>query len=177
MKIVKWIGIVIAVMLVLGFVVGAFLPDSYHVERVQVIKAEPAMIHLLVTDLMRWPEWAPWQETDPSIETTYGTITSGVGAYQSWIGKSGDGMLTITASSPESGIEYDLSFDEGQYVSSGAINYHVTAEGTEVTWQMNGEMQGTVEKYFGLMMDTMVGTAFEKGLTNMKTIAEGSSTP
>ena len=39
---------------------------------------------LLVGDLTQWPEWTPWQEMDPKMQTTFGEQTTGVGAHQSW---------------------------------------------------------------------------------------------
>ena len=172
MKILMWIGIVTVSFLVLFFVFGAFLPASYHVERSQVIAAEPAVIHPLVNDLRHWSKWDPWQKSDPTVEIAYGEITIGEGAHQSWTADSGTGALAITASSPESGVTYDLFFDEGKYISQGAISYHITGEGTTVTWQMDGEMTGTIDRYFGLLMETMVGPEFENGLTNLKTVVE-----
>ena len=45
--------------------------------------------------------------------------------------------------------------------------------GTRVTWTNEGDM-GTnpVNRYFGLMMDSMVGPDFEAGLKNLKALAE-----
>ena len=95
--------LVIVVIAVIGFV----LPSTYVVEKEIVIQSDPAAIHVYVDDLTKWPQWGPWHEKDPSIITTLGGITRGVGASQSWTGDSGSGELTFTASNPASGIEYE----------------------------------------------------------------------
>ncbi len=45
--------------------------------------------------------------------------------------------------------------------------------GTRVTWTNEGDMGANpVNRYFGLMMDRMVGPDFEAGLKNLKALAE-----
>jgi hypothetical protein len=173
MQIVKWLAIIIATLVVLFIIIGFTLPKDYTVERTVLIDAEPVAIHTLTGDLQAWDQWTPWLEADPTIETTFGEITTGVGASQTWTGESGSGKLTFTQCSPESGVVYDMSFDEGKYVSIGALDYKVVDGGTQVTWRMAGEMGGNpISRYFGAMMDAMVGPMFEKGLNKLKTAAE-----
>ncbi len=108
---------------------------------------------------------------------TRGEKTKGVGASQSWVGESGDGALTFTKDSPKEGIEYDLVFDDGTYVCQSAMTYSPLEDGeTKVTWTMMGDM-GTpvIGGYFVLMMDSMVGKMFDKGLVNLKGAVEGQS--
>jgi hypothetical protein len=173
MKIVKWLAIILAVLIVLFVLVGLTLPKDYNVERSVVIQAEPAVIHTLVGDLNAWEQWTPWVEADPTIKTTFGDKTTGVGASQTWTGDSGSGRLTFTQCSPDTGVLYDMSFEEGKYVSIGALDYKVVGGGTEVTWRMAGEMGGNpISRYFAAMMDAMVGPMFEKGLDKLKSASE-----
>ena len=162
-------------MIVILVVVGLFLPTSYTVERSIVIDAPSAQIHEYVGDLNNWDAWEPFGEGDPTIIVTHGEKTKGVGATQSWVGESGDGALTFTKDSSVEGIEYDLIFDQG--ISESAIKYSPLEDGeTEVTWTMSGDM-GTpvIGGYFVLMMDSMVGGMFDKGLSNLKSTVEGQS--
>jgi len=177
MKILKTLFSIIVVIIVVVVVIGLFLPTSYTVERSIVIDAPPAQIHKYVGYLNKWDAWEPWKEEDPSIIVTQGEKIKGVGASQSWIGNSGDGALTFTKSSPTEGIEYDLVFDDGTYVCQSAMIYDPLEDGeTKVTWTMTGDM-GTpvVGGYFVLMMDSMVGKMFDKGLANLKNTVEGQS--
>ena len=177
MKILKTLLSIIIVLIVIVVVVGLFLPTSYTVERSIVIDAPPAEIHKYVGDLNNWNSWEPWREGDPTIVITHGEKTKGVGASQSWVGDSGDGALTFTKDSPDEGIAYDLVFDDGTYESQSAIKYSPLEDGeTKVTWTMTGDM-GTpvIGGYFVLMMDSMVGNMFDKGLSNLKNTVEGQS--
>ena len=173
MKALKILGIGVLSLILLVVVVSFFLPKTYHLERTVSVAAPAAQVHRLTSDLVNgWPQWEPWSEIDDSIVTTYGDVTSGVGASQSWTGKDGTGELTLTACDLTGGVAYDMSFNEGQYFSTGELTYTATATGTNVTWAMDGDMSGIMGKYMGLMMDRMVGPMFEQGLDSLKTAAE-----
>lgn len=164
----------VVVLAVVAFVgIGLMLPSAYRVERSIVISADTQTIHALVGDLRRWPEWTPWQDEDPSIRIVQGTTTSGAGAYQSWSGDGGSGELTITDSSPDSGVRYDISFDNGAFQCKAALRYSPEGAATRVTWRMSGDAgMNIVGRYFGVMMDRLVGPMFESGLEKLKSVAE-----
>lgn len=153
-------------------VVAIFLPSSFTVERAIQIGAPPSAIHHLVGDLKRWPEWGPWTEDDPTIVITLGTSTRGVGASQSWAGASGAGELVFTASSPERGVEYDLTFDES-FPSQAALRYTPSANGTDVVWVMHGDVGWNLPaRYLARAMEALVGPMFETGLQSLKRVVE-----
>lgn len=175
MKFLKLLFSAIIILIVIVVVVGLFLPTNYKVQRSVVIDASPSQIHKYVGDLNNWDSWEPWREGDPSIVITRGEKTQGIGASQSWVGDSGDGALTFTKDSPNEGVEYDLVFDDGEYMSQSAIDYDPLEGGeTKVTWTMSGDIGAPViGGYFALMMNSMVGEMFDKGLSNLKNTVEG----
>lgn len=177
MRFLKNFLLAILLIIIIIVVVGLFLPTSYTVERSITIDSSPEKVHEYVSDLKMWDVWTPWEEEDPTIVVTRSEKTKGVGASQSWVGDSGDGALTITKDSPGQGIEYDLVFEGGQYLCQSAMVYDELSDGeTKVTWTMNGDMETPViGGYFAILMDSMVGDMFDKGLKNLKTAVEESS--
>lgn len=170
----KKFGIFLAALIGIFTVVGLFLPTKYTVTRTQVIPGKPASIHTHVNDLTKWEGWAPWKDEDPSLIVTLGDKTSGVGANQTWLGKDGNGQLTFTQSSPEKGIDYDLSFNNGLYKCTAFIHYRDIGGSTQVTWTMKGDMAfPVIGGYFALTMDSMAGPMFQRGLTKLKSVVEG----
>lgn len=170
MRIIKIIIAAVVVLIVVVAAVGLFLPTSYTVSRSVKISATPQQVHRYVGDLKMWEEWSPWKESDPTLVVMLGAKSTGVGASQSWVGDSGTGALTITESSPSDGIKYDLLFDGGTYECAGSMTYESLPGGdTRVTWVMSGDMGRSVTGgYFAILMDSMVGNMFEKGLSNLK---------
>jgi len=169
----KKFGILFAALIGIFIVVGLFLPTQYTVTRTQVISGKPAVIHAYVDDLTKWNGWAPWKDEDPSLTITLGDKTSGVGASQSWVGKDGNGSLIFTQSSPDRGIDYDLSFNDGMYKCSAFIHYRDLGGNTHVTWTMTGDMAvPVVGGYLALTMDSMAGPMFQRGLTQLKNVVE-----
>lgn len=170
----KWLvrlGVALGVTLGLFVVIGFMLPSEYRVERSVNIEASKEQVHALVGDLSRWPTWEPWREDDPTIVTTLGEQTVGVGAHQRWTGDSGSGELTFTRSSPDAGIEFDLVFD-GEWICVGYLTYADHENGVTVTWGMKGDVgMNLVGRYFNLLVDAMAGPMFERGLEKLQTAA------
>lgn len=163
------IGLVVVVLILV--LVGVLLSGEYTVERSVVVQAKPPKIHDLVGDLARWDDWMPWKEEDPSVEVKLGDKTKGVGANQTWTSKDGTGRIDFTASDEDKGIEYDMAFNE--WKSKGSIRYDRLDDSTKVTWTMKGTVDTPVlGGYFALMMPTMIGASFDKGLAKLKAKAE-----
>jgi hypothetical protein len=85
----------------------------------------------------------------------------------------GDGFLVMTKSVADQEVGYVLLFDEGDYVSKGSLVLSESGDTTTVTWSNGGKLGlSPVNRYFGLLMDRMMGPDFEKGLSNLKRIVE-----
>lgn len=169
------VGITLLALVALVLLVGLFLPRTYLVERSIDIQAAPEAIYPDLASLRRWPEWTVWnRDLDPGLELNYGTPDTGVGAEYSWQGpKLGDGQLKLVRADPATGIAYELSFQKGSMRSEGVIALEKVAGVVRVTWNNRGDLgKNPINRYFGLMMDKMVGPDFEKGLQNLKARAE-----
>ena len=179
--------LIVIVLVLLGLVVaaGQVMSPECKLSKSIVIKAPMAKVHEYVGDLKNWPTWEPWTDKeaggDPTIKTTYGATTAGVGAHQSWTGKDGDGELTFTKSDPATGIAYDMAFIQGdtKIPSKGWLTYKAVDGGTEVTWGMDGNFDmsclGGAIKWGRLMLPMMKGgieDMFDFGLAKLKKVSE-----
>lgn len=159
---------------VIVMVTGLFLPNNYQIKRATTINADLPTLHAYVVDLEQWQQWSPWLEADPTIEVTLGNITHGPGASQTWQGESGDGELLLTKVSEQSGVLYDIWFNQKADKATGAISYNQKADGSvEVVWSMEGEVSTPIfGAYLALFMDSMVGPSFDLGLYKLKSLVE-----
>lgn len=169
--------IALAVFILVFVLLGAMLSREFRVARTVVVKADMAKVHALCGDLKRWDEWAPWKEADPTVVTTLGDATTGVGANQTWTGKEGSGRLRFTKCDPTAGIAYDLVFNDGgaDMPAKSWMNYATVAGGTQVEWGISGAMDvPVIGGYLAKMSDWMMGGMFQSGLDKLKARAEGS---
>lgn len=163
------IAVVVVILLVIG--IAFFLPQTWSVERSTVINATPEKIHVFVENLPKWQEWTDWTtESDPSIKYTYEGPETGVGATQRWTSdRMGKGMLRITRSDPKKGIAYELFFNDEAIPTIGEIRYEPAASQTNVIWKDNGNLGGNpLNRYFGIVIEYMLGKQFESGLAKLK---------
>ena len=175
MKIIKIFLAVVAVVFLVVFAGSLVLPKSYQFERSILIEASAESIFPLVGELRNWPEWSPWNEMDPDMRITYGSRTTGVGGGYHWVGETaGAGKLSILKFDPPTDITFEMLF-KGWEDSPSYASFHLSPEGnsTQVTWSFSGEFQGNpIKRYFGLLFEKMVGENYEKGLVNLKGLAE-----
>lgn len=167
----------VVIALLIGFLIYvATRPNDFRIERTQSMNASPEAIFPLINDLRRFNSWNPFALSDPSINLTYSGPDSGKGAVYNWdgAGRSGQGRMEITESSPSTSVTMQLQFQK-PFVATNAAQFAIVAAGnaTRVTWAMTGR-NGYVQKLMSMVfnMDKMVGGEFAKGLNNLKALVE-----
>lgn len=178
-----WYGIligVVALLLILVLVIRS-RPSAFVIERSTVISAPPEKVFDQVNDFHAWQGWSPWEKMDPELKRDYGGASSGVGSTYAWVGnrKVGEGRMTILQSDRPSKIVIKLEFLKPMTATNTAtFTFTPGGNGTRVNWAMAGNNDCFAAKAFGFFcnLDKMVGRDFERGLENMKTAAERSST-
>lgn len=179
MRILKNILIVILVLVALLFAVSFFLPSKMHIERSTVINAPAETIFDQVNNLKNSTKWSPWSKMDTAMKTTFTGPEAGVGASYSWDGdprKVGKGTLTIIESVPNQKVVNSLDFGPNGTATAG---YSIeTAEGgNKVSWYMDSELKGAIEKYMGLLMSGFMEKVFDQGLADLKSLSESLPPP
>lgn len=166
--------LVIAVGLLLAY--AATRPDTFHIERTATIKAPPDKIFPMINNFHSWAAWSPYESLDPAMKKSFSGADSGQGAVYEWEGNSraGKGRTEIVESVPTSKVRIKLDMIK-PIEGHNDVEFKLQPNGdtTNVTWGMSGHSSLLV-KTVGIFMnmDKAVGDEFEKGLSNLKTIAE-----
>lgn len=177
MKILKRIGWIVLALVAIISLVGFFLPSKVHVERSIMVNQSAEVPFNLVNDLTKWNLWSPWYKMDSLAPYVFAEITAGKGASFSWASKHwqvGTGKLTIQESVPNSLLKIELAMQDWD-ASEIELRFIPAGDGTKVTWSMNSDMgYNLVGRWFGLMMDAMMGDDFENGLADIKRVSEAT---
>lgn len=153
------------------------MDDLYAVERSTSISAPPSAIFAHLVDFHRWPAWSPWEGLDADMKRTYSGADTGLGAVYEWSGnrKAGEGRMEIIEVVDPSRIAIALDFLK-PFKSSSTTTFVLAEEGdsTRITWTMTGP-KTFMTRVMGLFksMDALIGPDFEKGLAQLRTLAEG----
>ena len=148
---------------------------AFEVSRSTFIDASPARVAAHLTDFRRWQEWSPWEGLDPGLRRTYSDPSGGEGATYSWEGnrKAGAGSMEMT-SVAEDRIEITLRLLK-PFRSENQVAFDLQSVdgGTRATWRMTGRTTGVMGLLSRLWpMDKLVGRDFERGLGELKHVAE-----
>ncbi|WP_367870927.1 SRPBCC family protein [Luteolibacter sp. Populi] len=173
------LGLAAILLILIGVI--AMQPPDFKVERSATVSAPPATVFGQVNDFHKWEAWSPWEKLDPALKRTFEGPESGVGAKYGWVGNSkvGEGKMTIEDSRPAELVKIKLEFIKPMAATSDTVfTFTPEGPGTKVTWTMSGK-NNFMAKAFGLFMnmDKMVGGDFEKGLAQMKAVAEAPAKP
>ena len=172
----KKIAIAIIVILAVIFGMAMMQPDTFTVTRSTTIKAPPEKIIPLVNDFHNWQAGRRGKSSTrtcsaasaarpaaPARSTNGTAITMSAGAAWKSPGSQLPSKVTIK-----------LDFIE-PFASSNVTQFTLVPQGdtTTVNWNMTGPMQ-FVTKIMSVFtsMDKMIGKDFEKGLAQMKAVAE-----
>ncbi len=174
MKILKYLVIGIIGLCVLLAAVGFLLPDTVHVERSTTVNAKPQTVYTVVNGFRQFHKWSPWEGNDPAKTQSFSGAPWGVGAKQSWQSKvDGDGSQEIIASVPNQDVSFKLVFAGFDSDNTAHLKLSPEGEGTRVVWTYDSDFKGSLFlRYFGLIMDKMLGPDYEKGLAQLKTLVE-----
>jgi hypothetical protein len=171
------IALVLLIAVFLG--VAALQPSDFRVSRSATISAPPSEIFPHVNELSKWQAWSPYDKRDPALKRTYSGPDSGTGASYHWNGNKqvGEGTMKIIESHPNELVKIDLHFIRPfEGTSIAAFTFEPEGAGTtRVTWNLEGK-HTLIPKAMGLIMsmDKMIGSDFEAGLRNLKSVVEAS---
>ncbi|MCE9605672.1 MAG: SRPBCC family protein [Planctomycetia bacterium] len=170
----------VAVIAVFAIVV-ALQPEDFRIERKAVVNAPGEVVFAQVNDFHSWQAWSPWAKLDPNSKTTFEGPAAGTGAIFRWDGNDevGQGSMTITESKPNEYLRIKLDFLKPfEATNDTEFFFRPQGAGTEVAWVMSGKNNFLGRAMCMVMnMDAMLGAQFEKGLAQMKAIAEAPPAP
>ena len=169
--------ILVVVALLILFI--ATRPGQFRVERSTTIAAPGLAVFARLDDFRQWAAWSPWEKLDPQMKKEYEGPAAGVGASYHWTGndKVGEGRMTISRSEPPTGLVMSVEFLK-PWKATNTTTFTLAADGqnTKVTWAMEGK-ENFMGKAMGIFMnmDKMIGADFERGLANLRALAEGGA--
>jgi len=168
------IGLVVLVLIVLA--AAAMQPSTYSVSRSIAIKAQAERIQPLISDFHNWPLWSPWEKLDPAMKRTFSGATKDLGAVYAWEGNKdvGSGRMEVTSLTQPTKVGIKLDF-YAPMESSAMTDFVLDTKGdtTTVTWTMSGKTDFVAKVMTTFVsMDRMIGPDFERGLAQMKVVAE-----
>lgn len=150
-------------------------PDTFRVQRAMTINAPADKLVGILTDLRRGAEWSPYEKKDPAMKKTFSGPSSGPGAKLEWDGNGdvGAGSLTVADVTP-SKVTLNLAMTRPMNANN-VVEYTLAPQGnaTGMTWALHGPMP-LISKVMCVFMnfDKMIGADMERGLNDLKTLAE-----
>ena len=175
MRILKRLLIGLVVLVVLVVAVSQLLPGQVMVARSISIAAPAEAVFPYVNDLRKTNEWSPWVARDPDMTQVFEGPDQGVGMKVTWESDNpevGSGNQEIIESVENQKVRVALDFGDHGTANAGFLLEPVD-DGTKLTWDFETDLgRNPIARYMGLMFDSWIGTDYETGLANIKTLVE-----
>ena len=177
MRVFKYLFFALLFLILLFFAYGFFfLEDKVQVSRTITIDRPAKMVFKTANSMHHFNAWSPWAKTDPNAKYQFSGPEYGVGSKMSWQGNEevGSGSQTIIESVPHELVKSELYFDgQGDDPAWANVVIKDQGESPQVSWVFEADFDGNIlGRYFGMMMDRMLGPTYEEGLSNLKTLVE-----
>ncbi|MEJ6390009.1 SRPBCC family protein [Gymnodinialimonas ulvae] len=160
----------------LALIAGFFLPRHVIVERELIVDAPPEAVFPHVSSLQAFAAWSPWGDLDPDMQVAYSGPDTGVGNVMEWTSDHpnvGNGRQEIVEIVENERVTTDLDFGD-MGTARAWWQLDPDGSGTRVTWGLDADMgSGPIGRWFGLLMDGMVGADYERGLSRLQAAVEG----
>lgn len=172
----KKILIALAAIVLIFIVVVALQPSEFQMDRSTTIAAPQADVFAQVNDFHKWEAWSPWAKLDPNAKVAFEGPPEGEGTVMTWSGNMevGEGKMTLTESRPNELVKARVDMVK-PFEGSSTSEFTFKPEGdqTSVTWSVAAH-HNFMQKALCLVMGgkTMMGELMEKGLAQMKSVAE-----
>ncbi|WP_170335670.1 SRPBCC family protein [Ruegeria arenilitoris] len=176
MRFIKRIIVTLLVLILILVGVSYLLPDKAEVSRSITIDAPASKIFPYVNSMQETEKWSPWLSRDPETKLAYTGPDAGVGNTLTWSSEHpqvGSGMQEIVESVENQTVKTALDFGD---MGTAAASFTLQPEGdqTKVTWGFESDLgMNPMMRWMGMMMDEWVGSDYERGLSNLKTVVEG----
>lgn len=175
-KFLRFIGILLLI-IVLGVVIlGLIAPKDFGVERTVMVDAPTAVVEKQMLLYQNFPNWSPWQHLDSNMKSEVVGPEMTPGTKYVWAGNDdvGSGEMVIKEATPGE-IKYEMNFKE-PWESHADGYWRVEADGDGKTKAIWGFTTHASFPWNGLMMvmgmEKMLAKDFDKGLANLKAVAE-----
>ena len=168
------IAVILVTLLAGGFMFIASKPNEFSVQRSTVINTPAERVLEFLLNFHKWSLWSPWEKLEPTMEKKFSGAEEGIGAIYEWNGeKVGQGRMEIIEATDRK-VRLTLAFLKPMKANNiTEFILEPQDNGTKVTWIMSGTNNFMSKAMQTVMsMDGLVGRDFERGLADLKDVAE-----
>ena len=155
-------------------IIGLLIPSSVKISRGVIVNTDSSNVYKELSDVKNWNQWLPWITADSGAVVQTSAFTNASGAYFKWKGVklNSEGKLTVQSVKPDEILLLheikDMNTSEGGFRIRSISN-----NTTEVLWYMEYKLKWYPwERFFGIFVDKMIGSAFEQGLEQFRSYTE-----
>lgn len=179
MKILKWILIVIAAIVVIFLVYSSTQPSKAVTQQSIEIDAPASQIYEVLIDFPDWSSWSVWSQKDTNMTTEYSETFGEVGSYSSWKSdhpEVGTGRQEVIEVRENEYLKMEMNFTDWPGTKYAEFILKENEGKTEVTWTYEGSETPFYLNFMNPLIAGMLDKDYKTGLENLKAYVESMPT-
>lgn len=177
-KVLKVLGITLAILVLIVVVLGLIAPKEFGVERSITINAPQSSVANQMFHFSNFHNWSPWQDMDPNMQSEVIGEDGKEGAVYQWKGNDnvGSGEMKNKFTSNNE-MEYEMHFKEPfENEADGYWRVEDAGSGhTKAIWGFKSPASFPMNGIMMVMgMEKMLAKDFDKGLNKLKAYTEAN---
>lgn len=155
---------------------GLFLPNSWVIEKAELVNATPSELFPLINSLEEWSNWTVWSSDneDSNLTFEYKEHTEGRGIIQIWRSNRINGQMVIMSSSSNKEIKYQFDISEGKLTLVGTIVLDIADTNyTQIAWRCQLQElkdNNPIRRYQAYFLKNYFDTTIEGSLTSIASL-------
>ena len=174
MKIVLYVLLALAIIIVIALIVAIFVKKDYAIVREIIINRPKQEVFDYIKNLKNQNEWSKWATTDPNMKATYSGTDGTVGFVYGWDSDHkivGKGTQEITKITEGEHIEWTFLFTGKPPTYCYWTIETVSENVTKMKWGFTGRMNYPMN-LMALFFDKLIGDDLSGELASLKTKLE-----
>jgi len=171
MKVLKWIGIVL-VILIAGFLIfSATQADKIELEKSVIINAPASQIFAEISDFREWESWSTWSQLDTNMKSEFSDEMGVVGAWNQWWSDNpqvGNGRQEVTEIRENEYMKVALNFEGMEDPVHAEMILEEAEEGTRLRWTFEGNDMPFYMGWMNALIKPALESSYESSLKNLK---------
>jgi effector-binding domain-containing protein len=171
MKVLKWIGILIIVLIVGYLIFSATQPNQLIIEKSISIEANAEKIYSELIDFPSWDNWSSWDQLDSNMKSEYSDKMGVVGAYHQWWSnhpKVGNGKQEVVELKTNKYLNSKMTFEGFDLINHAEFTLEEGDDSTLVRWTYNGGKTPFYLNALNTFIKPELEMNFEKSLKQLK---------
>ena len=175
MKVLKWIGIILVVLIAVFLIFSASQAGKIELEESITINAPAEQVYAEIADFRKWKAWSTWAQLDSNMKSEFSEEMGVVGAWNQWWSDNpqvGNGRQEVIEIRENEYTKVALNFEGMEEAVHAEMILEEVEGATKLRWTFEGNDMPFYLGWLNAMIEPALRINYQSSLKNLKEYIE-----